>query len=145
MDSPPKYVKYLGEPHSICMKVLLLTVTLWLGSKPGPIAQAGSLRWTLQRIARLAAEAHNAAHRELLPQADPVHGNTWISAQASRIAWKKIKRLCNSAGKSDPPKFSHVNGLPPEHGWFNLTWWICEKKHAGINSEDLHHNSAQFL
>lgn len=80
-----------------CTKVRL-TVALWLSSKPGPVVQAGSLRRALQRVAWLAAETHDAAHGELLPQADPVHGHAGVSAQAGRVACKKTKQLWSAGG-----------------------------------------------
>lgn len=79
-------------------------MALRLSPEPGPVVQAGSLRRALQRVARLAAEAHDTAHGELLPQADPVHGNARVSAQAGGVTCKKTKQL-RSAGGHTSSKF----------------------------------------
>lgn len=64
-------------------------MALGLSSQPGSVVQAGSLRRAPQRVARLAAEAHSAAHGELLPQADAVHRHAGVSAQAGGVACER--------------------------------------------------------
>lgn len=71
-------------------------MTLGLGTEPGPVGQAGSLRRPLQHVAGLAAKTYNTAHRELFSQTDAVHGNAWISAQPSRVAWKREKIIVDN-------------------------------------------------
>lgn len=58
---------------------VILTMTLRLGAKPGPIGQATSLWWTFQHIARFTAKADNTAHCKLFSQTDAMHRNTRIS------------------------------------------------------------------
>lgn len=69
----------------VCMEARL-TLALGLSSQPGSIAQAGSLWRAPQRVSRLAAKAHGAAHGELLPQADAVHGHARVTTQAGGVA-----------------------------------------------------------
>lgn len=69
-----------------CNTDTFLTVTLGLCAEPGPVSQAASLWWALQRVARLAAKIDNAADWELLSKTDAVHRNAWISTQPRRIA-----------------------------------------------------------